>query len=119
MDIMQNEHFEETLNNLLDYSNGKDLLNFLSGTIIMFSIYKRKWNAGKELNIKETVTNFINYLPLKILKNIRGIYGIEKAKVGNFGISFQMRYMVLLNEYIRKIMELDKIGYGEIIEYKK
>jgi hypothetical protein len=119
MDIMQNNNFETTLNDLLEYSKNKNFLHFLSGTIIMFTIYKSKWNMENEINLKEALINFIKYLQPEILKNLRGIYGMEKAKIGNFGIDYCMHYMVLLKDHIKKIMEIGKIEYGKIIEYKK
>jgi hypothetical protein len=118
MDIMQNENFETILKNILEYRKDKNFIHFLSGTIIMFIIYNHKQNIENKTNINDELKIFIKDLPLETLKHLRGIYGMEKAKIGNFGIDYYMHYMVLLKDYIRKIMEIDKIEYGNIIEYK-
>ena len=117
-DIMQNDYFENTLTELVNYSENKEFIFDIYGTIIIYFLCKAKWNQNINLNIEKSLSKFIENIPENILKNIRCIYGIENAKVGFFGSNNRCTYMVLLNNYFNKILEINKIKYGEIIELK-
>ena len=117
-DIMQNEYFENTLTELINYSENKEFISDIYGTILIYFLCKEKWNQNINLNIEKSLSEFIENIPENILRNIRCIYGIENAKVGFFGSNNRCTYMVLLNNYFNKILEINKIKYGEIIELK-
>ncbi|MDR1315640.1 MAG: hypothetical protein LBK13_02100 [Spirochaetales bacterium] len=116
IDIKQNSYFNETLNKVLYYSKNKKFIDFIYGSIIIFIICKSKRN--KDIDIDESLNDFIEKFPKDGMQDIRGIYGIDKAKIGNFGITGRYSYMVLVNNYFGKIVELNEINYGEIIENK-
>ena len=117
-DIMQNEYFENTLTELIEYLKNKDFISDIYGTIVVCFLCRAKWNQNIDLDIEKSLNKFIENIPENIMKSIRCIYGIENAKVGFFGSSNKCTYMVLLNNYFNKILEISKIKYGEIIELK-
>jgi hypothetical protein len=115
-EIKQNETFDSILINLLKYSEDKEFISDIYGTIIVFYLYRAPWNTKNDFNIKYSLNNFIHNLPQNILGNIRCVYGTETAKVGMYGTSNRMTYMPLINNYYEKLLEIDKIKYGEIKE---
>jgi hypothetical protein len=69
-------------------------------------------------NIKYLLNQFIENIPENILKKIRSIYGIDNAKIGLFGSTLKFTHMVLLDDYYKKLLEIENIQYGEIKEIK-
>jgi hypothetical protein len=115
-DIKQDDHFNETLSKIIDYAfRNENFLNFIYGSIIMFTISKILLNENIDIKINESLNEFIENIPTDSRQKIRGIYGIDTAKIGNFGTNNRMSYMVLLNNYFNKIVKLNEIDYGEII----
>jgi hypothetical protein len=113
IDIEQNECFENNLNKIIEYFIDKKYVIDVFGTITQFSLYEINENFIVEINI-EKIKNDIENIPENINKNIRGIYGIEDARIGNFGNKYRMSYMALLKNYFNKIYKINEIKYGEI-----
>ena len=98
----------------LEYSKNKNLVYDIYGIIFLLYVSKVLWNKGKEINIKDILDDFIENMPESIKKNIRCVYGVENAKIGIFGTDYRSSYMVLLNDYYKKILEINKLKNGEI-----
>ena len=113
IDIEQNEYFENNLNIIIEYLIDKQYMIDVFGTIVQFSLFQINENNIVEINI-EKIENDIKNIPENINKNVRGIYGIENAKVGNFGNKHRMVYMALLKNYYNKIIKMNELKYGEI-----
>ena len=112
-EIMQDENFENILNNLIEYSAKNEFQFDIYGTIVIVYLTKMIWNQNNELNIEKETKKYIENMPENIKINIRVIYGIENAKVGIFGSNIRMTHMILLKDYYKKLLELDTIEYGE------
>ena len=84
IEIIQNNEFESTLSNLLEYSKNKNLVYDIYGIIFLLYVSKVLWNKNKEINIKDILDDFIENMPENINKNIRCVYGVEYAKIGIF-----------------------------------
>jgi len=74
------------------------------------------WNENKDINIKNIIEEFIKNIPENIRKNIRGVYGLDIAKIGIFGTNYKSAYLFLLKNYYKKLLEIDKMNIGEIKE---
>ena len=116
LEIIQNEYFDLTLSNLIDYSKNKNIIYDIYGTIMLFFISKVLWNENKDIIIKNIINEFINNIPEDIMKNIRCIHGVENAKIGFFGNNERSAYMALLNNFYEKIIKINELNIGEIKE---
>ena len=112
-EIIQNDEFENNLEEIIKYSNHNFLID-IYGTIIIFSAGKYGWMKDKDINIMELINEYVKNIPNNILKNIRCIHGMEIAKIGNYGGNGMYNYMMLLNNFYCKLLELNTIKYGEI-----
>jgi hypothetical protein len=118
IEINQDKNFESTLTNILEYSHDKNVVSEIYGTIVIFYFYKKDIDTEENPNIKNLLEIFIKGIPENNLINIKCIYGIDNAKVGLFGSTLKFTYMVLLNDYIKKLAEIKNMQYGEIKEIK-
>ena len=117
-ELIQDDTFESILSNLLSYSQDKKfLIEDIYGTILILSLRKNMFFKEDE-EMEVYLNGFIENIPVEILKKIRFIYGIEKAKVGIFGSNDQWHCMVLLNNYFEKILKIANLKYGEKMEIK-
>jgi hypothetical protein len=117
IEIAQNNYFEEIMDKVITFSMKNNFLVDIFGTILYLCTYESSWN--KNVNILKNISNFLENFPEKKNKNIRGLYGIENAIIGNFGSNQRMKYMALINEYYKKLIRINEIEYGKIVEYKK
>ena len=113
-DILQNDLFELTLKDVLDYSYNSKIffVDNIYGTIVILNI-KRKYFFKEEDNMEEYLKEFITNIPENISKNTRFVYGMENAKVGLFGSNNILRHMVLLKNFYKKLIKIDNLKYGD------
>jgi hypothetical protein len=93
IEIIQNDLFETTFSHLIEYSNDKNLVLDIYGTIIVLATSKVLWNKNKDINIKNIINEYIYNIPENIKENIRCVYGIDNAKIGLFGTNNRLTYM--------------------------
>jgi len=118
IDIIQNKHFEKTMTEICNFfSDYRQFFVNIYGTIIEILLFnKSNFEERVEINI-DNIINVIKNIPEKNKINIRGIYGITNANVGGYGGKMIFTYMVLLDNYYEKIIKINKLNYGEIMEY--
>ena len=117
-ELIQNNEFESVLSNLLNYSKDKKFfIDDIYGTLFIISI-RRNYFFKEDEDMAVYLSEFIENIPNEILKSVRFIYGIEKAKVGIYGSNEQWACMVLLNNYFGKILQISNLKYGEKLEIK-
>ena len=120
LEVSQNEYFEETVTDVCNYYvNTKNFFVTIYGTFIEILLFNRKnYKIKNEININKLI-EAIESLDEKHKKNLKGIYGITNAKAGFYGGHIITAYMVLLDNYSKKIMKLNELQEGEIIEVKE
>ena len=103
---------------MLNYSKDKKFfIDDIYGTLFIISI-RRNYFFKEDEDMAIYLSEFIDNIPNEILKSVRFIYGIEKAKVGIYGSNEQWACMVLLNNYFGKILQISNLKYGEKLEIK-
>jgi hypothetical protein len=115
IEIIQNDFFEANLKSLLSHFNNTNFMSDIYGTILVFTLFESLWNKDFDITIgkiENSIKNIFN-------ENIRGIYGIDNAIIGNFGTEHRMHYMALFNDFYKKIIKINGLKYGEIKEYSK
>ena len=117
VEIKQDNGFEKTLAELIEYSEKKDFFIEYIGSIVILNSFRQE--KIKNLSIKDSINEYVQNLPHSILINIRCVYGVENAKIGSLGSNDHNAFILLLEDFFKKILKIGELNYGEIMEVEK
>jgi sugar phosphate isomerase/epimerase len=113
IEINQNEYFEKTMGQIINYFDTTNFMINIYGTMVDLTLFESSWNKNIDINI-EGIKYIAKNIPDENIQNIRGIYGIENARLGNFAGDNRLAYMALIDNYYEKIIKISELKYGEI-----
>jgi ribosomal protein S17E len=112
INVIGNKSLKDDSNKIAEYFRRGRYISIRAGNIVHIVYYKPYINKNTKVNI-EYLRQLIENIPEDTLKNYRGVYGMANTKIyiqERAGISM---HRVLVDNYIEKIIKIDKLKYGE------